>query len=528
MSGWNDWGIKRKLFAVIVLLLALQVVVLLCAGSSLFELFYTATRTAEMKERVEQIRDAYDGGSETFYDQIDTASYENVLVTLYELDEDGGAKEIFHSKWGRGRDDFPQNRNDFPPAPENGQREEPISPEIGERLRVSTSALDIQVDRGMGQNNGGKGKDRGMMPDGAITVVTRLGDNLCLMAFTPRGYIKSTADLAVKYTAELSIIILLIGAVAIYFVVGRLTRPIQRIQGVADKIARLDFTEKCDVTGNDEISLLGKSINGMSRELETAIEKLVSANEVLKSDLERQQKTERIRRQFIADVSHDFKTPLTLMVSYAEALGETKEGQEKEYCDVIISEGNRLSAMVGKLLELSRLENGADPVEKSIFCLSEIVDEAVNHHKLLTQKKRLTVTRALEEDFIVLADFQKIVRVVTNLFENAVKYTPEGGKITVRAKRMDRLCRLEVENTGEPIAADHLERLFESFYRADQSRGSGQGSYGIGLATVRAVMEAHEMGYGVENTDEGVRFWIELETADFDEDDDVIDAADAN
>lgn len=521
MSGWSNWGVKRKLFAVIVLLLALQVIVLLCAGSSLFELFYTATRTAEMKERVQKIRDAYDVGSETFYDQIDTASYENVLVTLYELDEEGRATEIFHSKWGHGGEDFPRDRSDMPPAPEAKKGGEPITDEIGQRLRNSTSALDIRVDRGNGKTGGGR--ERGMMPDGAITVVTRLNDNLCLAAFTPRGYIKSTADLAVKYTAQLSIIILLIGAVAIYFVVGRLTRPIQRIQGVADKIARLDFTEKCIVTGNDEISLLGKSINGMSRELESAIGKLVSANEVLKSDLERQQKTERIRRQFIADVSHDFKTPLTLMVTYAEALGESKEGQEKEYCDVIISEGNRLSAMVGKLLELSRLENGADPAEKSIFCLSEIVDEAVNHHKLPTRKKQLAVTRELEEDFIVTADFQKIVRVVTNLFENAVKYTPEGGRITVRARRIDRVCRLEVENTGEPIPADHLDRLFESFYRADKSRGSAQGSYGIGLATVRAIMEAHEMRYGVENMNQGVRFWIELETADFDEDEDDLE-----
>ena len=117
----------------------------------------------------------------------------------------------------------------------------------------------------------------------------------------------------------------------------------------------------------------------MSQELEAAIGQLVAANEILKSDLERQQQTECIRRQFIADVSHDFKTPLTLMVSYAEALSESRQGQDKEYCDVIISEGNRLSVMVGKLLELSRLENGADPVEWSIFCLSEIVDEAVSH-----------------------------------------------------------------------------------------------------------------------------------------------------
>lgn len=520
MSGWNKWGIRRKLFSTIVLLLALQVVILLFAGSYLFERFYTASKTAEMRELAKNLRDAYTEDSDAFYDEIGTAEYENVVVTLYAFDEEGNPTTVYHSRAQRGGDAPWRNRPNMPPLPEVEPKEDRVSDELLARLKAADSSFDVQVDIPVVYADG-KGDKKGRfweIPDGAITLVTRLNDNLYLDIFTPRGYIKSTADLAVKYTALLSIVILLFGSVVIYFLVGRLTRPISRIQSVADKIARLDFSQKCEVGGGDEIGLLGQSINRMSHELENAIGKLVSANEILKSDLERQQQTEHIRRQFIADVSHDFKTPLTLMVSYAEALSEEREGRDKEYCDIIISEGNRLSAMVGKLLELSRLENGADPVEWSIFCLSEIVDEAVNHHRLLTEKKKLQVARNLEEDFIVHADFQKIVRVVTNLFENAVKYTPEGGTIAVRARRDGERCRLEVENTGVRIAEGELDRLFESFYRADKARAS-KGSYGIGLATVRAVMEAHNQAYGAENTETGVLFWIELETADFGDDD---------
>lgn len=542
MSGWSNWGIKRKLFAVIVLLLALQVIILLFAGSYLFEQFYTASKTAEMKNRAQSIRDAYAQSSETFYDEIDSAEYENVVVTLYAFGPEGELQTVYHSRSGHDANAPWRNRPDMPPAPEDNQQWNDIPEGFVERLKNTSSGFDIHVDipektelsgrpqkdpQGKNpqeknpQQKDSQGKVllevRRGMPDGSISLVTRLDDNLYLDIFTPRGYIKSTADLAVKYTAQLSIIILLLGSVAIYFVVGRLTRPISRIQEVADKIARLDFTQKCEITSGDEISRLGQSINDMSDKLESAIGKLVSANEVLKSDLERQQQTERIRRGFIADVSHDFKTPLTLMISYAEALSEEREGRDKEYCDVIISEGNRLSTMVGRLLELSRLENGADPVEWSIFCLSEIVDEAVGHHRILTEKKRISVTKTLDEEFIVHADFQKIVRVVTNLVDNAVKYTPENGRIAVHAGRRGGVCRLEVENTGEPIAEADQERLFDSFYRGDKSRGGSHGSYGIGLATVRAIMEAHGREYGVENIDDGVRFWIELETADFDE-----------
>ena len=524
MNGWNNWGIKQKLSAIIIFLLALQMIVLLFAGSWLFERFYTSSKVSEMKEMAKSIREAYAMGSDTLYDQIDSAEYENVVVTLYSFDGENTPKIIYHSRLNH--DNEWKNRPGMPPDPRGGEPNFQIPKELTERLKNTGEALDIQIenpgnppDSSMGERK--RHEKNWEIPGGVITLLTKLDDNLYFNIFTPRDYIKSIADLAVKYTAQLSMIILLAGSVLIYFMMGRLTQPLRRVQEVADQIARLDFTQKCEVHGKDEISLLGQSINGMSQELEAAISQLVAANEILKSDLERQQQTERIRRQFIADVSHDFKTPLTLMVSYAEALSESRQGQEKEYCDVIISEGNRLSGMVGRLLELSRLENGADPVEWSIFCLSEIVDEAVGHHRLLTEKKSLTVIRESEEPFIIHADFQKIMRVVINLFENAVKYSPEGGKITIRAIRQENLCRLEVENTGQQIAEEDLPRIFDSFYRADKSRGDGR-SYGIGLATVKAIMETHGRHYGAENRENSVCFWVELETADFGEEDDEL------
>lgn len=251
----------------------------------------------------------------------------------------------------------------------------------------------------------------------------------------------------------------------------------------------------------------------MSSELQNSISKLVQANQVLQNDLVRQQQTDQMRKQFIANVSHDFKTPLTLMISYAEALaGQELTAGGREYCDIIVSEGNKLSQMVGKLLGLSKLESGIDRVEKSIFCLNEVIDQVIKNQGILTEKHGLTVTRLVGDEFIVCADFAKIEQVVTNLFENAVKYSPEGGRITITTERDADKCRVSVENTGDPIAQEDLDCLFDSFYRADKSRSTGQ-SYGLGLAIVKVIMEAHRQAYGVENTDTGVRFWFELELA---------------
>ena len=237
---------------------------------------------------------------------------------------------------------------------------------------------------------------------------------------------------------------------------------------------------------------------------------MVAATVVVHIVRGRHQQTDRMRQQFVASVSHDFKTPITLMVSYAEAMeNETSEAARREYCETIISEGNRLSHMVGRMLDLSKLENGIDKVECSIFCLSEVVDGAMKNYRLPTSRRGIEVRREIEDEFIVEADYHKIERVVANLFENAVKYVPDGGEIRVIVHRNGGCCRVGVENTGEPIREEEIESLFDSFYRADQSRSCTDG-YGLGLAIVKVIMEAHNQRYGVENTGTGVRFWFEL------------------
>ena len=205
------------------------------------------------------------------------------------------------------------------------------------------------------------------------------------------------------------------------------------------------------------------------------------------------------------------------MVSYAEALLEQEPaGQRQEYCAIIINEGNRLSRMVGRLLCLSKLESGIDRVEESVFCLSEVVDQELKRQRILLERQGLTVQRELDDALIVQADYQKIELVVQNLVENAVKYTPAGGQLRVRSFAQGVRCPVEVENTGRPIAQEDLGSLFDSFYRADKARTASEG-YGLGLAVVRAVLEAHGQDYGAENLPDGVRFWFTLELAQLEE-----------
>ena len=548
MRGWNSLGIRGKVFSVMFLVLTLQVVILLCAGSYLFEWFYTNSKVSELQSSARQLRDTYIQNNADFYTRLSESENKNMLVSLIALDETGSVNVLYHSR-SFTRDGTPReliNRQ----GDKGGEEKDLLHQqqlveqllEIGEEYDVkfggweffgweffgwgqprkkeikNTSAL---TDRSAGQSETTPilAEQPDMAVPDVLSLATKLEDGIYLFLQTPRGYIKSTADLAVKYTALLSMVILLPGALAVYLLAERMAKPLRQVKNAAGRIARLDFSARCEIKGTDEVAQLGESVNEMSQELEAAVGKLVAANEVLQTDLARQQQTDHMRRQFTASVSHDFKTPLTLMISYAEALRERETpAQRQEYCDIIVAEGNRLSTMVGRMLELSKLENGVEQLEYAIFCLDELVDEVLRGQKIMCEKKQLTVSRRLESGWIVYADYQKITRVLNNLMENAVKYTPAQGAIAVGGEQTQEGYRIWVENTCEPLEESQLDRLFESFYRADTSRTLGQ-SYGLGLAVVKVIIDAHGKRCGAQNIPGGVRFWFELEPAALDEED---------
>ena len=515
MSGWNNWNLRKKLFSVILLVLIFDIVILLVMGSTLFEKFYLQRKKTDLEESSEKIAAAYQKQGADFYDEIQALENQNMMVSLLYYDGDGQLQmEEYHSRIradGNSKAPVRLPQEFAKELEEEWNRKKQWEIEDLERrlAQIPQTGTFIYT----GQPEGG--------PEGNdfLRSLTRLDENLYLYICTPQDYIKSTADMAVKYTAMLSILSLVAGGILLYFVVGKVVKPITKIQQTADRISKMDFSHSCEVKGNDEVAKLATSINHMSGSLQASIGKLVEANQVLKDDLIRQQQTDRMRQQFIANVSHDFKTPLTLMVSYAEALSQQiQDEQGLECCNIIISEGNRLSNMVGRLLELSKLENGIDQVECSLFCLGEIIDTVIRNYHIITEKRSIQVKRELEDEFIVSADYQKIGRVISNLFENAFKYTGDQGTITVGAKKQEDQCYIYLDNTCPPIAQEDIGSIFDSFYRADKSRTKIDG-YGLGLAIVKVIMEAHQERYGVENTENGVRFWFCLPLADMAEDD---------
>lgn len=221
--------------------------------------------------------------------------------------------------------------------------------------------------------------------------------------------------------------------------------------------------------------------------------------------LEYAQSAEQNRRQMTSNIAHELKTPLAVIHSYAEGLKEhIAEEKRDKYLDVILSEAERADAMVLEMLDLSRLEAGKVKLTRSEFSLAELARSVFARFDMAAEAKGLEVALGLPEELTVTADEGRIAQVIENFAANAVKYTPEGGRITVSAKRVPSGTRFTVENDSPPLSSEALGKVWESFYRADESR-SGSGT-GLGLAIAKSIIELHGGSCEARNTQTGVEF----------------------
>ena len=305
---------------------------------------------------------------------------------------------------------------------------------------------------------------------------------------------------------------LLIGVAASVLLARSISRPIQRVQQVSRQVADLDFSARADEqVPIRELADLGRSVNRMSDHLCQTIEELRVANARLQEDVDRQRRLEQMRREFIANVSHEMKTPLCLLQMYAENLRNNVEGIDKdEYCDVIVDEAEQLSSMVGSMLELSAIENGLSSMAPVPLDLGELSREVLE--RLAPVLAHCRVTGPGEGSFPVLGDRKYLGLALNNFLTNAAAHTPQGGWLRVELEREAGTVRLTVANQGAGIPPDRLDRVWDSFYKVDEARvrSTGEVHAGLGLAIVKNVIQRHGGRCGVVNLPDGVAFSFSL------------------
>lgn len=288
-------------------------------------------------------------------------------------------------------------------------------------------------------------------------------------------------------------VILLILALIISFIISRtLTKPILKIEKATRKIAEGDYSVQLDINSGDEIGSLASSVNELAVELS---------------------KTDTLRKDLIANVSHDLRTPLSLIRGYAETImdvtGDNKEKRERQLA-IIIDETERLSRIVSDMLDLSRFESNVLEISAFPFDVKGCFTEILSRYEDMGAKSDISTILECDDGIFALGDTQRLSQVFYNLINNAFNHTKSGGKITLSATRENGFIRFSVNDTGSGIPKEELPSIFNRYYKGKATERKIVGT-GLGLAIVKNILEAHHAVYGVDSTiGVGTTFWFNL------------------
>jgi len=347
---------------------------------------------------------------------------------------------------------------------------------------------------------------------------------------TPLSSIRESVSVSNRFLGYVGFIMILISAVIIWFVTGKITKPIEELADLSEKMSALDFDAKYESGGNNEIGVLGEHMNELSGTLEKTISELKTSNNELKRDIEKKEKQNSMRLEFLSNVAHELKTPIALIQGYAEGLKDDVADDEESrdyYCDVIIDESDKMNKLVKDLMTLNELEFGGDRIDLKRFDVTGLIRGCIEANDLPVKQKDIRVIFDVDKPMFVWSDEFKTEEVIQNYLSNAIHYcdVPASGGIEADKKMAlseEKYIKIDIEekgdilrvtvfNTGEPVPEESLPRLFEKFYKVDKARTREYGGSGVGLSIVKAIMDSLHRDCGVENHHNGVSFWFELD-----------------
>ena len=337
------------------------------------------------------------------------------------------------------------------------------------------------------------------------------------MISMPFESIRENVRISNEFLSYFSILGIGLSVILILWMSKRITEPLLELTELSKKMADLDFETKYTNVAQNEIGQLGEHFNQMSRKLETTISELKTANNELQRDIEQKMQIDEMRKEFLANVSHELKTPIALIQGYAEGLSEGIDDDEESrafYCEVIIDESAKMNKIVKKLLTLNQLEFGNETINVERFDITSLISEIVQSSEILAQQKGAKIIFREAQSVFAWGDEFKIEEVVINYISNALNHVTNEMIIDIKVIEKNGKIRVSVFNTGLQIPEDELEKVWIKFYKVDRARTRKYGGSGIGLSIVKAIMDSFNQKYGVTNYDNGVEFWFELEAVE--------------
>ncbi|SFX72799.1 Signal transduction histidine kinase [Thermoactinomyces sp. DSM 45891] len=332
------------------------------------------------------------------------------------------------------------------------------------------------------------------------------GKTYYISAMTSLQPVSEAVQMLEGYYIYLVILVLLLTMLLSFYYSKRIARPLLQINKTTQKIAHLDFSEMVPIHSKDEIGDLSKNINELSNKLQSYIEKL-------QDDIEKEKQLEETRKEFIASVSHELKTPLSVMKSCVSILKDGVAAHKSDhYFNAMEKEVDKMDMLIVDMLELAKFESGTYKMEMQPFYIDELVEQVCDQLSWEVEKKQLQLDRKLDH-IQVISNPNRIEQVLTNFITNAIRYTPEQERIIVSIVEENEQVKVCVENKGTHISQSQIDKIWDRFYRIDAARKRSTGGTGLGLAISKKILELHGSSYGVHNTEDGVLFYFYLKKA---------------
>ena len=341
----------------------------------------------------------------------------------------------------------------------------------------------------------------------AYTITFANTDSLYTLLLTRNPDKHTQTEEAIQKTLPTLCIVILAGAIiSAFFYSWYMTAPIKKVSKLSKQMADMDFSGFCFSGRTDEIGVLSDSLNTLSRKLETTLLELQEANQKLQADIDMERRLEKQRVEFFAAASHELKTPITIIKGQLQGMlyqvGRYKD--RETYLAGSLEVTDNLERMVQELLTISRLDTSGYTCKKCSFNLSNLINSRLTAFEDLFAQKDLTVEQSISPEVYILGDIQLLQKALDNLLGNAAAYSGAGNQVIIKLWKETEIINLTVENTGAHIPNEAISKLFEPFYRVDQSRNRQTGGTGLGLYIVNTILDLHGAKIEIVNTVQGV------------------------
>ena len=327
-----------------------------------------------------------------------------------------------------------------------------------------------------------------------------------VMTAKPLKAVNEISDTFLKLFPWVLFTIFIISVIGSFLCSRILAKPVQEISRISKRMSALDMTWHCDINRADELGVLAGSLNTMAQKLNTAMGELENANHQLQIDIEKERKQEKQRQAFFAAVSHELKTPITILKGQVESMiygiGDYKN--KEKYLPLTLGTVERMENLVKEILTVSKLTADGFRIIKLPIDLSLLVRECLKTYEPLALKKKIALNGVSLEHVALSVDRKLFEKVISNVLSNAILYSPEGETVKVTLTKE----ALTIENTGAHIPEGKMPDLFAPLTRVEESRNKQSGGSGLGLYIVRTILDLHDLPYQIQNTAHGVCFTI--------------------